>query len=1198
MRKKFITVALLGTLIFTSTNFVGCKDYDDDINKLQEQVDALKSISISDLASQLQSLKDANGNLSVANAKMEAAIAEIKTNIEALKEADKTLTSLVNGKVDQATYQAAIKELNEKCTDLSNKVAALATLETAVNDLKTNKVDKSVIDELKKTVEKLQSQDSEFATRISKLENTVESLNTVLAGKADQTTVAALSTAIDELKKSVAGIDTKIATALDPIQKSITKLQEDLAKKVDASTVAADIAKVKSEMTAVTDALKTETAANLAAVKAELAGRIAALETAKGQMDVQVGKLETDITALKERITKLESQPATDLNAVKADIAANKTAIDGALSTIGSIQGTIAGIADRLDGLGTEVGAVKQYIDNANSTLNTTITTKIATDIAAAVSSLQSEYAQADADLAGRIEALEGLDVFDKSDYNELKQNFSSLKETIGDKESGLIKQLNDLDTKVSGLITDALAEKGPGTIDQAIANQIQSTLENSAVIKAAIEAAIADVTGKVNEIDKDLNSVLERIQSIVFVPQYKDANGVTIVPAYTINAVNGTVDMTFRVAPAEKVADLVKLALVKPEIFSFYQEDALETRATSESSLKIVAGGVKVGTSAGTIVITAKVSDNLVDNLYPVALKLATSKEYGTEETPDSKPVNDVTTDYFNLRVKSITNGTYALNPVAKDIAYTDVEEKAVSLFKVNYTDGSRPLTLAECGFTQNLEVYSIYSTAENRWVVLASTVTADVNAIKAELTTKNFEVTKTAVKLKSVDIDNVGKTLKVQLVDNNVFGLNSQSKPNKTFDVTYTVKNNTEGATISYGTIAKKDLQSGSSNAFAEKNGTFMWSGNASNAQQAFIIKANKANNFTDQLIAGATAQKILDAIKNLASAKIEHKIGTAVATATQPKFIFDVDADKITVTLPANAERKTYAMSTIYHTDLYGDITLTATLSLSYPTATDLLKHQEVRWTDAKTYFLEYDKPAGTAKYLINNELSIGYFYYSADVAYGYELVATKDLNNDRTINSSDIPAGVTVDAAGTIEFTKYVDLSYFKVKLSATIAGNVVASEEFSIKMYYPLNDQISSANLTYKKADILLGNTLDVATGLNLKDRFGTSVIKNGAIESYGKTVYDMKTGTTPAADGQVTFPETDRVRYIVKDGKVGDTGQTLSAEEYFNIVAGKFSLKKNINLTKPVTVEVEVAVDYTYGTQTSAKYTITIEATE
>ena len=90
----------------------------------------------------------------------------------------------------------------------------------------------------------------------------------------------------------------------------------------------------------------------------------------------------------------------------------------------------------------------------------------------------------------------------------------------------------------------------------------------------------------------------------------------------------------------------------------------------------------------------------------------------------------------------------------------------------------------------------------------------------------------------------------------------------------------------------------------------------------------------------------------------------------------------------------------------------------------------------------------------------------------------------------------------------------------------------------------------------------------------------------------------MVTGTTPASETQVTFPETDRVRYIVKDGKVGTTDQTLSAKEYFNIVGGKFSLKKNINLTKPVTVEVEAAVDYVYGTQKSAKFTITIEPTE
>lgn len=48
------------------------------------------------------------------------------------------------------------------------------------------------------------------------------------------------------------------------------------------------------------------------------------------------------------------------------------------------------------------------------------------------------------------------------------------------------------------------MAAKGEGTIDAAIAKQIQNTLENSAVIKAAIEAAISDVTGKVDKIDQE----------------------------------------------------------------------------------------------------------------------------------------------------------------------------------------------------------------------------------------------------------------------------------------------------------------------------------------------------------------------------------------------------------------------------------------------------------------------------------------------------------------------------------------------------------------------------------------------------------------------------------------------------------------------------------------------------------------------
>lgn len=1202
MRKKFVTVALLGALALTSTHFVGCKDYDDDISRLQEQVDALKSISISDLASQLQSLKDANGNLTLASAKMEAAIAEIKTNIEALKEADKTLTSLVNGKVDQATYKAAIDALNAKCSDLSAKVAALSALETAVNDLKANKADKATMDALQAAVKALEAKDTEFATQLASLKSTVEGMNSVLAGKVDKATADALKESIDALKVSVNGIDSKVSKALEPIQASIAKLQEDLANKANAATIAADIAKVKSEMTSVTDALKLETASNLAGVKAELAGRIAALETAKGQMEVQIGKLQSDLGALKDRVTALENKPTTDINEVKAAIAANKTAIESAQTTIGSIQGTINGITSRLDGIGVEAGAVKNYIDNAILTLSSTISTQITTSIGAAVSSLQSEYKQADTDLAARIAALESLEHVDKTEFTQLKGDFNTLKATIGDAENGLVKQLNDLDTKVGSLISDAIAATGPGTIAEAITKQISATLENSEVIKAAIETAISSLTGRVDKIAADLDAVLQRIQSIVFVPQYKDANGTSIVPVYAINNANGTVEMTFRISPIDKVAALVDAAKINPAgVFSFYQEDELQSRATSETALTAVE--VRAGVNAGTIVIKAQVSNlaaNTSGSFYPVALKLSTSKDYGTAETPDNKPVNDVTTEYFNVRVTDIdVPGCTVIEP-SVNIVYTNTQEQLVNSNVVNVTSN---LTLAHCGFTQNLELYSVY--CSDRWVKLSSTVQSDKNAIAAELQAKGFElVGKTAVKLSSpININRIGNTLKVQLADNkNLFGLTGNI-PNKLFEVTYLVgKSDIAGAIIDYRTITKASLQTGSTTDNFDVDDKapelFVWKNSASNGTQTFIIKAEKAAEFTDQLIVGATGAEILAAIKALAPANIIHKIGNATATAADPTFNFDVDNDKVTVNLPASALYKTYAMSTVYRTTTYGDIVLKATLKLAYPTAADLWEHKVVRWANPTTYFLEYT-PDVSAAYDINDDLEAGYTYKNTDVTYSYELVKTIDTNNDKIADA--VPTGVTITSDGKIVFTKYIDLKYVKVKFAAKIANNVAASEEFTIQMTYPITDRIASKSYTYTKAAMLANTPLNIITGFNLKDRFGkadSDVVKDGEIQTYGSTTYRMKTGSTPTLTGGKVFSVTGGIRYTVKDGKVAGSAQTISALEYFDISSdGEFSLKKNINLATNVTIEVQAAVDYTYGTVTSEVFTITLEPT-
>ena len=43
MKKNFVRVMLFGALALATVTYVGCKDYDDDIDNLQTQIDANKA---------------------------------------------------------------------------------------------------------------------------------------------------------------------------------------------------------------------------------------------------------------------------------------------------------------------------------------------------------------------------------------------------------------------------------------------------------------------------------------------------------------------------------------------------------------------------------------------------------------------------------------------------------------------------------------------------------------------------------------------------------------------------------------------------------------------------------------------------------------------------------------------------------------------------------------------------------------------------------------------------------------------------------------------------------------------------------------------------------------------------------------------------------------------------------------------------
>ena len=137
MNKKFLSAILFGALMVTSTGtFVSCKDYDDDIENLQSQINNLATKSeVEAKLSQLQAAVDAakaEALKAAASAEESAEIAALEAKINALETCKcdvdammKTIQDAVDA--DMAGYKAEIEALVAQVEELVGKVADFVT---------------------------------------------------------------------------------------------------------------------------------------------------------------------------------------------------------------------------------------------------------------------------------------------------------------------------------------------------------------------------------------------------------------------------------------------------------------------------------------------------------------------------------------------------------------------------------------------------------------------------------------------------------------------------------------------------------------------------------------------------------------------------------------------------------------------------------------------------------------------------------------------------------------------------------------------------------------------------------------------------------------------------------------------------------------------------------------------------------------
>ena len=195
MNKKFLSAILFGALMVTSTGtFVSCKDYDEDIENLQAQINAQKA----DLTTQVSALTTAlnTAKAEAAAAKADAAAAKeaaaaakaaaIEEALKAVEELKASVNSITKEEYDAMVAEIAVKiaavdeGLNKLGVAADANDAALAALATQLDALNAYKADAEDLDAVNAAIASINAAMKDIASNAA-IKETDEKITAVIA---------------------------------------------------------------------------------------------------------------------------------------------------------------------------------------------------------------------------------------------------------------------------------------------------------------------------------------------------------------------------------------------------------------------------------------------------------------------------------------------------------------------------------------------------------------------------------------------------------------------------------------------------------------------------------------------------------------------------------------------------------------------------------------------------------------------------------------------------------------------------------------------------------------------------------------------------------------------------------------------------------------------------------------------------------
>lgn len=294
MNKKFLSVALFSALLATTTGtFTSCKDYNDDIKGLQEQIDK-KGAAMETIANQLKALesaldaakatadvaKDAAAKANEAEAKAQTAIAAAATAkaeaIEAAKAEIATLKTLLEekiaGKVSQDVYDAAVAALGGK----------IDGIQKGLNTLKTGAVAKNTKDiaDIFKLIGTSTALEQDLLTQIKALQayqELSEGKFEEQGGKLEQlrADLEAAQGKIDKISKEIFTEGTGLKALIATLRQDFDALKERVGK--DLPLIQEELTEIKSNITDINKKISDEIMPDLAMLHTLVTSRLTSI---------------------------------------------------------------------------------------------------------------------------------------------------------------------------------------------------------------------------------------------------------------------------------------------------------------------------------------------------------------------------------------------------------------------------------------------------------------------------------------------------------------------------------------------------------------------------------------------------------------------------------------------------------------------------------------------------------------------------------------------------------------------------------------------------------------------------------------------------------------------------------------------------------------------------------------------------------